>query len=60
MQELVPFVIHLNAVSSGTKIERCICIKAQTGRGRLDTNFSYANVVMKSYVENDNGIDVEE
>jgi hypothetical protein len=59
-QELIPFVYHLNGTSDGPKVRRWIFTEAQTGRGRLDTHFSYLNVVMKSYVEDGNDIDVEE
>lgn len=59
-QELIPFIYHLNAIPDLPKIKRWIFTEAQTGRGRLDTHFSYLNVVMKSYVEDGNDIDLEE
>ena len=34
--------------------------EAQTGRGRLDTHFSYINIILRSYVEDGHNIDLEE
>lgn len=34
------------------KLVKWIVTEAQTGRGRLDTHFSYVNIVLPSYVEN--------
>ena len=34
--------------------------EAQTGRGRLDTHFSYLNLILKSFVEDENDILLEE
>ena len=59
-QEIVSFLFHLNAVSTRPKIKRWIFTESQTVRGILDTHVSYTNVVMKSYVQNENYIYVEE
>ena len=62
-QELIPFIYHLHAKSK----QKChpiitdwIFTEAQTGRGRLDTHFSFVNIVLKSFVEDGNNIDLEE
>lgn len=60
-QELIPFIFHLNTeMESKVQIVKWIYTEAQTGRGRLDTNFSYVNVVLKSYVEDGFDIDIED
>lgn len=63
-QELIPFVYHLNgeAASYGgwPRISRWLFTEAQTGKGRLDTHFSFVNTVIKSWVEEDNKLDLEE
>lgn len=62
-QELVPFIFHLNqesAEKSGPRISKWLFTEAQTGRGRLDTHFSYINVFLKGYVENDKIVTREE
>ena len=59
-QELVLFLFHLNEISSEYTIKLCICTEAQTVQGILDTYFSYISVVMKSYVDSYNNIDMEE
>lgn len=51
-QELIPFVFHLNDEMHGKiRVVKWIYTEAQTGRGRLDTHFSYVNVILRSYVE---------
>ena len=57
---MIPFIHHLNAENSSVKIKRWIFTEAQTGRGRLDTHYSYVNIVLKSYVEDGHDIDMEE
>ena len=58
-QELIPFVYYLNAESQAKNypiIRRWIYTEAETGRGRLNTHFSYMNVWFKSFVEDGNNI----
>ena len=59
-QEMIPFIHHLNAEHPSVTINKCIFTEAQTGCGILDTHFSYVNIVLKSYVEDGNDIDMEE
>lgn len=62
-QELIPFIYHLNREleeKTGPLICKWLFTEAQTGRGRLDTHFSYINVKLKSYVEDDNNCVCEE
>ena len=62
-QELIPFIYHLNEKSRQEGrpiITDWIFTEAQTGRGRLDTHFSFVNIVLKSFVEDGNNIDLEE
>jgi hypothetical protein len=60
-QDLIPFLYHLNKkLPTGVKISRWLYYEAQTGRGRLDTHFSYLNRVFHSYVVDNNNIVVEE
>ncbi len=62
-QELIPFIYHLNAesqVNGCPKISTWIFTEAQTGRGRLDTHFSYLNLILKAFVEDGNDIMLEE
>eukprot|EP00957_Ditylum_brightwellii_P186058 14165766-Ditylum_brightwellii.AAC.1 len=41
-------------------ISKWIYTEAQTGRGRLDTHFSYLNLVLKAYIEDGNDMVLEE
>lgn len=62
-QELIPFIYHTNKESQIKKmpiISKWIFTEAQTGRGKLDTHFSYLNKVFKSFVEDGNNILIEE
>lgn len=62
-QELIPFIYHTNKESRIKKmpiISKWIFTEAQTGRGKLDTHFSYLNKVFRSYVEDGNNILIEE
>lgn len=62
-QDLIPFIFHLNTefkVCNLPVIEKWIYTEAQTGRGRLDTHFSYLNLIIKSYVEDGNDVVLEE
>ena len=62
-QELIPFIYHLNAKSRTTGapiISKWIFTEAQTGRGRLDTHFSYINLVLKAFVEDGNDVVLED
>ena len=62
-QELIPFIYHLNTQSTtigAPNISKWIFTEAQTGRGRLDTHFSYINLVLKSYVEDGNDVVLED
>jgi hypothetical protein len=60
---LIPFIYHLNLESKEEEspiITNWIYTEAQTGRTRLDTHFSYLNLIFKSYVEDGNDIILEE
>jgi hypothetical protein len=59
-QAIIHFIHHLNAENPSVTINKWIFTDAQTGCGRLDTHFSYVNIVLKSYVEDGNDIDMEE
>mmetsp|Transcript_21013 Transcript_21013/g.29472 ORF Transcript_21013/g.29472 Transcript_21013/m.29472 type:complete len:980 (-) Transcript_21013:30-2969(-) len=62
-QELIPFIYHLNTEArhnDSPLVTRWIFTEAQTGRGRLDTHFSYLNLILKSYVEDGNDVMLEE
>ena len=62
-QELIPYIYNLNKESKQNRrptISKWIYTEAQTGRGRLDTHFSYVNLIMKSFVEDGNDIVLEE
>ena len=62
-QELIPFIYHMNAEARGNDcpiVTRWIFTEAQTGRGRLDTHFSYLNLILKSFVEDGNDVVLEE
>lgn len=41
-------------------ISRWIYTEAQTGCGRLDTHFSFVNVVLKSFVQDGNDVVLED
>eukprot|EP00957_Ditylum_brightwellii_P100627 7670379-Ditylum_brightwellii.AAC.1 len=61
--ELIPFIYHLNWESrknGNPTISKWIYPEAQTGRGRLDTHFSYLTLVLKSYVEDGNDAVLED
>ena len=58
-QEIIPFLLHLNAVYDGPTIKIWVFTEAKTGQVRLDTHLSYVNLVMKEYVKNYNDIDPE-
>ena len=60
---MIPFIYHLNAKSRTTGapiISKWIFTEAQTGRGRLDTHFSYINLVLKAFVEDGNDVVLED
>lgn len=57
-QDLIPFIYFMNK-DAGVKISKWIFTEAQTGKGRLDTHFSYLNLIMKAYVLEDNNIEKE-
>ena len=64
-QELIPFIHHINQElksedECNLKVSRWIFTEAQTGRGRLDTHFSYLNVKFSSYVEDGNDMTTEQ
>ena len=59
-QELIPYISQLNDELSDITIVKWIYTEAQTGRGRLDTHFSYINIMLKSYIEDGFNIDLEE
>ena len=62
-QELIPFIYHLNAESKQKGfpiITNWIFTETQTGRGRLDTHFSYLNLILKVFVEDGNNVMLEE
>lgn len=60
-QELIPYIYHMNREAPHkAKIVKWIFTEAQTGRGRLDTHFSYVNTVLRSYVEDGHDINLEE
>ena len=59
-QDMMPYIYHLNDELSGIKFVKWIFTEAQTGRGRLDTHFSYINIMLRSYVEDGHNIDLEE
>ena len=52
--DLIPFIYNLNKKAIHDKtmplISKWIFTEAQTGRGRLDTHFSFVNLHMHSYV----------
>ena len=58
-QQHIPFIHNLNTSGTGIPITRWIFTEAQTGKGRLDTHFSYLNIVFKSFVADDNDIKTE-
>jgi len=41
-------------------ISKWVFTEAQTGRGRLDTHFSYINLVLKAFVEDGNNVVLED
>ena len=59
-QDYIPFIHILNKELSGIKVVKWIFTEAQTGRGRLDTHFSYINIMLRPYVEDGFNIDIEE
>ena len=58
-QELIPFIYHMNKVPAMPKTTRWIFTEPCTDRGRLDTHFSYINLILKSFVEDGNNVDME-
>lgn len=59
-QDFIPYIAHLNEELDGIKIAKWIFTEAQTGRGCLDTHFSYINIWLKSYVEDGFNVTMEE
>jgi len=59
-QELIPFIYHMNGAGVEPFITWWIFTKPQTGKGRLDTHFSYVNVMLKLYVEDGYNIVLED
>ena len=58
-QDFIPYIYSLNRRRNIPSIVKWIYTEAQTGRGRLDTHFSYLNIMLKSYIENAGEIVVE-
>lgn len=56
----IPYIHHLNkeleTKMMDIRIVRWIYTEAQTGKGKLDTHFSYVNTLFESYVEDGNDI----
>jgi len=67
-QDHIPYIYLLNkeshgpiiVKSHGPMIVKWIFTEAQTGRGRLDTHFSYVNMLLQSYIEGGNDILTED
>eukprot|EP00957_Ditylum_brightwellii_P055068 4173980-Ditylum_brightwellii.AAC.1 len=62
-QDHIPFLFHTNAESHNNGnpiVTKWIYTKTQTGRGHLATHFSYLNLILKSFVEDGNGVMLEE
>ena len=62
-QDLIPFIYHLNNESSRMGlpiITKWIFTEYHTGRGKLDTHFSFMNLVLKSFVEDGNDVVIED
>jgi len=60
---LVPFTNHLNTKSRTTGapiISKWVFTEAQTGRGRLETHFSYIKSELKAFVEDGSDIVLED
>ena len=58
-QELIPFIHHINTQmrddrDDSVQVTRWLFTEEQTGRGRLDTHFSFLNIKFNSYVEYSN------
>lgn len=47
-------------IANAPILSKWIFTEAQTGRGRLDTHFSYINLVLKAFVEDGNDITLED
>ena len=54
------YIHHLNQKVDGIKVTNWIYTEACTGKGRLDTHFSYLNLKLKAYVIHGNDIRTEE
>lgn len=57
----IPYLYHLNKemkeeMNMNISVDRWIYTEAQTGKGKLDTHFSFVNVLFDSYVEDGNDI----
>lgn len=60
-QELIPFIYHLNKETHDSpKISRWIFTEPCMGKSRLDTHFSYINLVLKNFVEDGLNVDIED
>ena len=54
------FVHHLNDRLDGIKVRNWLYTEACTGKGRIDTHFSYLNLKLKAYVIDGNDIRTED
>ena len=52
--------IHENMQEPGIKVGRWIFTKAQTGKGQLDTHYSFVNTKFRAYIEDGNDITIKE
>ena len=56
----IPYVYHLNkefeTKNKDIRVDRWVYTEAQTGKGKLDTHFSFVNTLFESYVEDGNDI----
>ena len=60
---LIPFIYNMNSYNKKKKllvISRWIFAEAQTSKRKLDAHFSFLNIKLKSFVEDDNYIIVED
>jgi hypothetical protein len=58
----IAYIHHLNKTLEGLgmTVVQWIYNEAQTGKGRLDTHFSFVNIIFRSYIESENNILTEQ
>ena len=52
----IPYILHTNTRLNGVKVTNWVYTEACTGKNRLDSHFSFVNLLLKGFTEDGNDI----